>query len=75
MTVLAFGMVAEIIGKTRFTVDGIASTEALKQKLEQEFPGLKAINVAIAVNKKMVSVPTPLHEDATVALLPPFSGG
>jgi sulfur-carrier protein len=75
MTVLAFGVVAEIIGKSRFAVDGVASTEALKQKLEQEFPGLKTINVAIAVNKKMVSGPTSLHEDATIALLPPFSGG
>jgi molybdopterin synthase sulfur carrier subunit len=75
MTVLAFGVVAEIIGKNRFAVEGIASTALLKQKLEQEFPGLKTINVAIAVNKKIVSETTSLHEDATVALLPPFSGG
>lgn len=75
MTVLAFGVVAEIIGENSFALEGIASTEALKQKLEEKFPRLRSVNFAVAVNKKMITGALPLHEDSTVALLPPFSGG
>lgn len=75
MTVLTFGAITDIIGKSSFTVEDIPSTDALTRKLEDQFPGLKAINYAIAVNKKVIQSPTALDSSTTVALLPPFSGG
>ena len=74
-SVLAFGVVADIVGKNSFTVSGVGTTTELKEKLETEFPALKNISYAIAVNKQLVTVTTPLEVNTTVALLPPFSGG
>jgi molybdopterin converting factor small subunit len=75
ITVLTFGAVTDIIGKKEVTVGDVASTAALKEKLEEAFPALKHINYAVAVNKKMVVGSIPLGAQETVALLPPFSGG
>jgi molybdopterin synthase sulfur carrier subunit len=75
ITVLAFGRVAELTGKSSFVVNDVDSTTQLKQKLEEDYPALKSISFAIAVNKKMATAAMPLDDNATVALLPPFSGG
>lgn len=75
MTLLTFGVVTDIIGKSCFTVEDVPSTDALKKKLEDQFPGLKTINYAIAVNRQLIKTSTSLDSSATVALLPPFSGG
>ena len=75
ITVLTFGAVSEIIGKSRFVMNNVYSTEELCKKLEAEFPSLKNIGYAIALNKQMVTGAIPLEAGATVALLPPFSGG
>ena len=74
-TVLTFGVITEIIGKSSFVVNGVSSTEELKNKLEADFPRLKSIDYAVAINRKMVTSPTPLMSNETIALLPPFSGG
>ena len=74
-TVLTFGVITEIIGKSSFAVRDVSSTEELKTKLESAFPRLKTIHYAVAVNKKIISGPTTIAGDATIALLPPFSGG
>ena len=75
MTVLTFGVITEIIGKSKFTVEPSTTTAKLKQKLESEFPRLRNINYALAVDKQLVTTETAISPDATVALLPPFSGG
>jgi molybdopterin synthase sulfur carrier subunit len=75
ITVLAFGAVTDIVGKSSFVMSDVSSTAELKTKLETDFPALKNINYAIAVNKQMVTTETALDDRATVALLPPFSGG
>jgi molybdopterin synthase sulfur carrier subunit len=68
-------VITEITGKSSLVVDGVSSTEDLRAKLEESYPRLKTINYAIAVNKKIVTGHTPFDENATIALLPPFSGG
>jgi molybdopterin synthase sulfur carrier subunit len=68
-------MITEIVGNSSFVLRDVSSTGELKDKLENDFPGLRDINYAIAVNKKMVNEPVPLEDQVTVALLPPFSGG
>ena len=75
ITVLTFGMITDVIGKSKFVFTDVASTDELKGKLERDFPGLKNIHYTLAVNKKLVTTSTPLDDNATVALLPPFSGG
>ena len=75
ITVLTFGVVTEIIGKPSFMLRDVSSTAELKEKLEAEFPRLKGMDYAIAVDKKITISSIPLESTSTVALLPPFSGG
>jgi len=74
LNVLAFGAVAEITGD-KFTLMNIDSTGDLQQQLGIRFPDIKNISYAIAVDKTVVNTNTVLHNNATVAILPPFSGG
>ena len=73
--VLLFGAVADIVGKNNLVLTEVSTTDDVKEQLEKEHPALKNISYAIAVNKQMITTPTPLKTEATVALLPPFSGG
>jgi molybdopterin synthase sulfur carrier subunit len=75
ITVLAFGVLTDILGKKSFVVNDISSTDELKTKLETEFPRLKTVSYTVAVNKQVVTNSTQLDSNTTVALLPPFSGG
>ena len=75
MTVLTFGAVKDIVGNSHLQVEDVTSTEELKAKLESAFPRLKNISYAIAVNKEIITGTTAIDSAATVALLPPFSGG
>lgn len=75
ITVLTFGAVTDIVGKKAFQLSGVESTDELRQKLETDYPALKNLTYAVAVNKQLVNTSTPLDSNATVALLPPFSGG
>lgn len=73
--ILAFGQIATITGNS-FSVDGeFADTERLQQWLQQEYPQLQHVKFSIALDKKIVNENTPLYNDTTIALLPPFSGG
>lgn len=75
INILAFGAVADIVGKSSFVLPAPSSTDELKEQLETDYPALKNISYAVAVNKQMVTASTALEPNATVALLPPFSGG
>jgi molybdopterin synthase sulfur carrier subunit len=75
INVLTFGAITEITGNKSFVMKGIDSTETLVKALEEKYPLLKTVQYAIAVNKEVIQQPTSLSNDATVAILPPFSGG
>lgn len=75
ITVLTFGVVAEIVGESHLVLTDVASTADVQEKLEAKFPRLKTIRYTLAVDKQMVTTSTKLGHNATVALLPPFSGG
>jgi len=75
INVLTFGAIAEITGSKSFLIQGTDSTESLVRLLEEKYPQLKTVQYAIAVNKEVIQQNTMLDNDATVAILPPFSGG
>ncbi|MCZ2458763.1 MAG: MoaD/ThiS family protein [Chitinophagales bacterium] len=75
INVLAFGQIADITGKSELEIFQVNSTGELTQVLEKTYPQLKSGNFLIAVNKKIIQKNTELHNEDTVALLPPFSGG
>lgn len=75
VNVLTFGAITDITGNKNFTMQEIDSTEELIEVLEEKYPLLKTIQYAIAVNKEVIHQHTKLENEATVAILPPFSGG
>ena len=72
---MAFGQLAELTGKQSWKMQDITDITALKQNIETSFPAITNINYLVALDKKIVTGNTPLTDQATVALLPPFSGG
>ena len=75
INVLTFGVITDITGSSALIINNADSTDCLKEMMEEKYPGLKIIRYAIAVNKQLVQQNTSLDNNATVALLPPFSGG
>ena len=73
--ILAFGIIADIIGKTEWTMENIHHTDELKKHLEYLYPRLKSMKYAIAVNLVITSGNFELTDGAILALMPPFSGG
>ena len=75
VNVLLFGAVADRVGKSNLILSDVSNTDELQERLEKEHPSLKNMSYAIAVNRQMITIATVLEPNATVALLPPFSGG
>lgn len=73
--VLTFGVVTEIIGESSLELGNISSTAELMEKLENDYPKLKDTRYVVAVNRIIVPASSPIPENATIAILPPFSGG
>jgi len=73
--ILAFGQIADIIGKPSLIVSNVSNIEQLKEELFHQFPKLKESRFSIALNKKVIAQNIDLSNGDVVALLPPFSGG
>ncbi|MBK9106873.1 MAG: molybdopterin synthase sulfur carrier subunit [Saprospiraceae bacterium] len=71
----AFGIVAEKMGLQQTMLSDLDDTDALKVKLESEFPDLKLVRYAIAYNRKLIHENIAFTGDCEIALLPPYSGG
>ncbi len=72
---IIFGKIAEFINNQNIEVDGIADTDAFKQYLENQFPALKNMKYKLALNKNIIQENTEITNNATIAIMPPFSGG
>lgn len=73
--ILSFGRLKEFVQDGSLELKEATDTDGFNQLLQAQFPALKDMKYAIAVNQKMVTGNTALPAGATVALLPPFSGG
>ena len=73
INLLLFGQLKEILGE--ISVPAVADTATLISLLKKNYPVLETTAFMMAVNKKLVTENTPLTENCTVALLPPYSGG
>ncbi|MBK9246636.1 MAG: MoaD/ThiS family protein [Ignavibacteria bacterium] len=75
MKIIPFGKLADILENNVVFVDHILDTDGLRHALEIQFPQISHIQYLVAVNRKIVTENTLISSDATIALLPPFSGG
>ena len=71
---ILFGQLAEIAGTGLIELPDINTTFELVKDLNEKFPDLADSKYIIAVDGKVVSGDSPLKDNCTVALLPPFSG-
>jgi molybdopterin synthase sulfur carrier subunit len=74
VNVLLFGRLAEICGQHNFECD-LTNTDSVCEKLQAEYPKLKHLSFAIAVNQVLITKNTALNYGDEVALMPPYSGG
>jgi molybdopterin converting factor subunit 1 len=78
ITILFFGITADLIGKTEqeLAFDNSITVGAFKLILKEKFPQLKNINsYAIAVNEIYAENAFIVKEGDVVAIIPPVSGG
>jgi molybdopterin synthase sulfur carrier subunit len=74
-SILLFGPLKEIIGKSRLEWANISDTDSLQRKLIQEFPQLETMQFVMAVDRKIIAENISLNPQSEIALLPPYSGG
>lgn len=75
ISVLFFGVLAEVTGTSRKHYRDIKSFIDLKQRIGDDFPEITHYSFRIAVNNKIVNEDSLLRQDDEVAYLPPFAGG
>jgi len=75
MEIIAFGRLADMIENKEINLEGVTTTDQLRQKLQVRFPFLSGIRYAIAVNNKILPGNAFLEQNDRIALLPPYSGG
>lgn len=75
ISVLFFGQLAEFTGTDKLSCAPQKDTDSLMEQLKKQYPLLIDAAYVVAVNKLLIKQNTILNIGATVALLPPFSGG
>lgn len=73
--IIAFGKIAEMAAKTKWSIQHVHSLEELRTILEKEVIGLKGMKYQLSVDRKIATTTTEIKDGSEVALLPPFSGG
>ncbi|MEK0420332.1 MAG: hypothetical protein RLZZ161_183 [Bacteroidota bacterium] len=74
VNVLLFGRLAEICGQNNFIFEA-KDTNTVCDKLRNDFPEMKQLSFAVAVNQVLIIGNTKLSDGDEVALMPPYSGG
>ena len=75
INLLPFGRITDMIGTNPVIDEAIVDTDGLITLLRKLYPALAESKFLIAVDRKVINENTLLHDNCTVALLPPFSGG
>lgn len=76
ITIQVFGKLTEILGTNTYTIDFTKKTVAeLKAQLHHTFPTLATMTYLVVVNNQKANDDTIIPVNASLALLPPYSGG
>lgn len=75
ISVLFFGVLAEVTGTNQKHYRGINSFAGLKHRIEDDFPEIVHYNFRIAINNKIVNEDLLLSQGDEIAYMPPFAGG
>ena len=75
LTINLFGQLGDLAGTSVLELEAVSDTEMLREKIDQRFPAFSAIPYRIAIDKQIITGKVTFSEGASIALLPPFSGG
>ena len=70
-----FGPIADVAQKKEEQFSSVNSLYELQSKIESQYPEIKRITYALAVNQSIIRVDVELNDYDEIALLPPFAGG
>ena len=73
--IIFFGQLADKTGCSKVVVENPGSIDALNKMMKIQYPNLATAKFVIAVNNKIALDNEPIHDNAKLALMPPFSGG
>lgn len=75
VNIILFGYMTDITGSNRISMENVADTDQLINRLHELYPAMKDSRYLIAVEKQVISANTRLEDNHTVAILPPYAGG
>jgi len=75
ISVLFFGVLAEVTGTHRKHYRNIKSFADLKYRLQDDFPELKHYHFLTSLNNEIIHEEPLLREGDEIAYMPPFAGG
>jgi len=73
-----FGVIADLTHKKEeqfYVEQGMNSLDQIRLKLEKQYPEIKQVAYAIALNQTVMQQDALVNENDELALLPPFAGG
>jgi sulfur-carrier protein len=75
ITVLFFGVLAEVTGTGLQVYEDVKSTDHLKIRVADDYPGIIHYSYRISLNNELIDGDSELRDRDEVAFLPPFAGG
>jgi sulfur-carrier protein len=75
VTVLFFGVLAEVTGTALKIYEDVKTLEYLKMRIADDYPETVHYSFRMAVNNEISDEDTSLKDGDEVAFLPPFAGG
>ena len=75
ISVLFFGVLAEVAQTGIKNYRDVRSLGELNQRIKDDFPGLIYYSYRISVNNELVNNDVELKDGDEIALMPPFAGG
>jgi molybdopterin synthase sulfur carrier subunit len=73
--ILFFGQLTDISGCHSVKIENPGTTEAVKEWLCKQYPGLAGAKFVMALNNQLRVAPLKITEPSIIACMPPFSGG
>lgn len=75
MIVKFYGVLADHVRSDQLEIPSQPDTQTLLHYLEKHHPGLLIYSLRMAVNNEIIELPAELHQNDSIALIPPFPGG
>jgi len=73
--ILFFGQLTDITACDAVKIENPGTTEAVKEWLCKQYPGLAGAKFVMSLNNQMIVAPLKIIEPSIIACMPPFSGG